>query len=249
MSCLRVTLLALVATGAACYDDYDDCCGGSGLTAQEEAFLAEDVTDLMSNVFATGENAFDGDAPLPGDVTQIADASNQFTAVYVLNDAFRPGLGQGSGDVALQVTEDGVPTQDPLLFSFATTTALNVELVYDLRYFGFTDGARETDVAFRVNLQATRTSLAAPWVVDYTLGGTAFFGTTFADFNTVFRCPGPPSAGIEDFGDGAGFIDDPDVIDIFDLNINYSVTQFGAEGPVGCCAYYSAGFTYDQLFF
>lgn len=248
MSCRSATLLALVATVAAC-DGYDDDCCGSGLTAYEEAYLAEDVTDLMSNVFATAESAFDGDDPLPGDVTQIADASNQYTAVYILPDAFRPGLGQGSGDVALQVTADGAPVTDPLLFSFATTTALNVELVYDLVYLGFTDGARETDVAFRATLQATRASLAQPWVVTYTLGGTAFFGTTFADFNTVFRCPGPPSVGIEDFGDGAGYIDDPDVIDIFDLNINYSVTQFGAEGPVGCCAYYSAGFFYDQLFF
>ena len=248
MSCRSATLLALVATVAAC-DGYDDDCCGSGLTAYEEAYLAEDVTDLMSNIFATGESAFDGDAPLPGDVTQIADASNQYTAVYLLPDAFRPGLGQGSGDVALQVTADGVPVQDPLLFSFAATTALDVVLVYDLVYFGFTDGARETDVAFRASLHATRASPAQPWVVDYTVGGTAFFGTTFCDFNTIFRCPGPPSAGIEDFGDGAGYIDDPDVIDIFDLNINYSVTQFGAEGPVGCCAYYSAGFTYDQLFF
>jgi len=248
MSWRSVILLTLAAAGPACYDYDDDYCG-SGLTAQEEAFLAEDVTDLMSNIFATGENAFDGDSPLPGDVTQIADASNQFTAVYLLPEAFRPGLGQGNGDVALQVTEDGVPVQDPLLFSFATTDALEVELVYDLRYFGFTDGARETDVAFRATLEATRANLAQPWVVTYTVGGTAFFGTTFADFNTFFTSPGPPSAGIDKPGDGAGFIDDPDVIDIFDLNINYAPEVFGAEGPVGCCAHYSASFDYDQLFF
>ena len=245
MSLRRATLLALLATLAAC--DYDD--GHGGLYYYEEAYLSEDVTDLMTTVFATGESAFDGDAPLPGDVLQIADASNQFTAVYALPDAFRPGLGQGSGDVALQVTADGVPVTDPLLFSFATTTALTVELVYDLRYFGFTDGARETDVAFRATLQATRASPAQPFLVEYTVGGTAFFGTTFCDFNTLFRAAGPPSGGIEDFGDGAGFVDDPDVIDVWDLNINYGTTQFGAEGPVGCCAYYSAGFDYDQLFF
>jgi hypothetical protein len=246
MSLRSFILLAVVPT-VGCYDD-DYCCD-SGLTAQEEAFLAEDVTDLMTTVFATGEHAFDGDAPLPGDVTQIADASNQFTAVYVLNDAFRPGLGQGNGDVALQVTADGVPVQDPLLFSFATTNALNVELVYDLRYFGFTDGARETDVAFRATLEATRPSAGQPFVVTYTVGGTVFFGTTFCDFNTFFTSPGPPSVGIAKPGDGAGFVDDPDVIDIFDLNINYGTTEFGAEGPVGCCAHYSAGFAYDSLFF
>ncbi len=249
MSWRSATLLVLAAAAPACYDDDCYSCGGSGLTAQEEAFLAEDVTDLMSNVFATGENAFDGDAPLPGDVLQIADASNQFTAVYALPDAFRPGLGQGSGDVALQVTADGVAVQDPLLFSFATTNALDVTLVYDLRYFGFTDGARETDIAFRATLEATRASPGQPWVVTYTVGGTAFFGTTFADFNTFFTSPGPPSAGIDKPGDGAGFIDDPDVIDIFDLNINYAPAVFGAEGPVGCCAHYSASFDYDQLFF
>lgn len=247
MSLQRATLLTLLATVAAC-DGYDDDCCDSGLTYYEEAYLAEDVTDLMSNIFATGENAFDGDAPLPGDVTQIADASNQYTAVYVLPDAFRPGLGQGSGDVALQVTADGVPVADPLLFSFATTTALTVELVYDLRYFGFTDGARETDVAFRATLEATRANASQPFLVKYTIGGTAFFGTTFCDFNTYFNSPGPPSAGIQDPGDGAGYIDDPDVIDVWDVNINYSSDKFGAEGPVGY-AYYSVGFFYNQLFF
>jgi hypothetical protein len=245
MSWRSATLLALLPVVACDYDD-----GDGGLYYYEEAYLAEDVTDLMSNVFATCENAFDGDAPLPGDVTQIADASNQFTAVYLLPDAFRPGLGQGSGDVALQATVDGVPEQDPLLFSFATTTALDVELVYDLRYLGITDGARETDVAFRVTLHATRATPADPFVVEYVLGGDVFFGTTYCDFSTRFRAPGPPSAGIEaSSGDGAGYVDDPDVYDVFDLNINYASDRFGAEGPVGCCAYYSATFFYDQLFF
>ncbi|MCK6460243.1 MAG: hypothetical protein L6Q95_10175 [Planctomycetes bacterium] len=244
----RATLLAMLATAAAC----DDCCDDdySGLYPYEEAYLAEDVTDLMTNVFATGEHAFDGDAPLPADVVQIADPSNQYTAVYLLPEGFRPGLGQGGGDVALQVTEDGVPNVDPLFFSFATTTALTVDLVYDLRYLGFTEGARESDVVLRATLHATRASPADPFVVEYVVGGTVFFGTTFCDFNTRFRAPGPPSAGIEGgFGDGAGFIDDPDVYDIFEVNINYGSEQFGAEGPVGCCAYYSAGFYYDQLFF
>ncbi|HEX5138465.1 MAG TPA: hypothetical protein VFY93_15945 [Planctomycetota bacterium] len=247
MSLRRATLLALVATVAAC--DSDCCDDNGGLYPYEEAYLAEDVTDLMTNVFATGEHAFDGDAPLPADVTQIADASNQYTAVYLLPDAFRPGLGQGSGDVALQVTEDGVPNVDPLLFSFATTTALAVDLVYDLRYLGFTDGARETDVAFRATLHATRASLADPFVVEYVIGGTAFFGTTYCDFNTRFEAPGPPSAGVYAGGDGAGYIDDPDVIDIFNVDIDYTTDLFGASGPVGCCASYSAAFYYDQLFF
>jgi hypothetical protein len=249
MSLRRATLLALLAAVSGCDSD---CCDDdfSGLYPYEEAYLAEDVTDLMTNVFATGEHAFDGDAPLPGDVVQIADASNQYTAVYLLPDAFRPGLGQGGGDVALQVTEDGVPNVDPMFFSFATTSALTVDLVYDLVYLGFTEGARETDVAFRATLHATRASAAEPFLVEYVVGGTAFFGTTFCDFNTRFQAPGAPSAGIMGgVGDGAGFVDDPDVIDIFDLNINYGSEQFGAEGPVGCCAYYSAGFYYDQLFF
>ncbi len=248
MSLTRATLLALLGSLTGC----NDCCDDdySGLYPYEEAYLAEDVTDLMTNVFATGEHAFDGDAPLPADVVQIADPGNQYTAVYLLPEAFRPGLGQGSGDVALQVTEDGVPSTDPLFFSFATTNALSVDLVYDLVYLGLTEGARETDVALRATLHATRASLAAPWDVEYVVGGTLFFGTTFCDFNTRFFAPGPPSAGIVGgAGDGAGFIDDPDVYDIFEVNINYGSEQFGAEGPVGCCAYYSAGFYYDQLFF
>jgi hypothetical protein len=248
MSLRRATLLALLAAVSGC--DGDCCDDDGGLYAYEEAYLAEDVTDLMNNVFATCEHAFDGDAPLPAEVVQIADPTNQYTAVYLLPDAFRPGLGQGNGDVALQVTEDGVASVDPLLFSFATTNALTVDLVYDLRYFGVTEGARETDVAFRATLHATRVSVSDPFLVEYVVGDTAFFGTTFCDFNTRFQAPGPPSVGIDGgVGDGAGYIDDPDVYDIFDLNINYGSEQFGAEGPVGCCAYYSAGFYYDQLFF
>jgi len=248
MSLRCATLLASLATLAACNDGCHDC--GGGLTSREEAFLSEDVTDLMSNIFATGEQAFDGDAPLPGDVTQIADASNQYTAVYVLPDAFRPGLGQGSGDVALQVTEDGVVTQDPLLFSFATTTALMVDLVYDLHYLGFTDGARETDVVFRATLHATRATVADSFVVEYVVGGTAFFGTTFCDFDTRFEAPGAPSAGLQSgVGDGDGNIDDPDVIDIYDVHVGYAATYFTAKGPVGCCADYSTSIFYDQLFF
>jgi len=247
MSPRRATLLALLAVVAACNDD---CCGGnSGLYPYEEAYLSEDVLDLMNNVFATAEHAFDGDAPLPTDVTQIADASNQYTAVYLLNEAFRPGLGQGSGDVALQVTEDGVPNVDPLFFSFTTTTALTVDLNYDIRYFGFTPGARETDVAFLATLHATRASLADPWVVEYVIGGDAFFGTTYCDFNTRFQAAGPPSAGMYAGGDGAGYVDDPDVFDILDLDIDYTTVLFGASGPVGCCAHYSAAFYYDQLFY
>ena len=72
MSLRSVIFLAVLPTVVGCDYDDDYCCG-SGLTYQEEAFLAEDVTDLMTTVFATGENAFDGDAPQPADVTQIAD--------------------------------------------------------------------------------------------------------------------------------------------------------------------------------
>jgi hypothetical protein len=247
MSLARATLLLLALAAAGCYDH---CCDNNGsLYPYEQAYLNEDVTDLMSNIFATGEHAFDGDAPLPGDVTQVADASNQYTAVYVLPDAFRPGLGQGNGDVALQVTEDGVITEDPLLFSLATTTALTVDLVYDLHYLGFTDGARETDVVFRATLHATRATLADPWVVEYVVGGTAFFGTTFCDFDTRFTAPGAPSSGVQaGVGDGDGYIDDPDVVDIYDVHVGYANTYFTAKGPVGYTSY-STSIYYDQLFF
>lgn len=249
MSCRRMSLLALLPVVAAC-GGYDNNSDNYGLPYYEQGYLSEDVSDLMTNVLATGENAFFGDSPMLADVTQVADASNQYTAVYLLPDLFRPGLGQGSGNVALQVTIDGVLDPDPLTFSFETSLALEVTLVYDLIYLGFTDGARETDVAFRATLQATRTSVLDPFDIEYVIGGTAFFGTTFCDFNTRFMAPGPPSSGIpKGQGDGAGFIDDPDVVDVYDAGISYGNGGFSAAGPVGCCAYYKTFFYYDQLFF
>jgi hypothetical protein len=245
MSWRAVTLLALLPFVSGC--DGDDCYD-CDLYTYEEAFITEDVVDLMTNVFATGESAFLGDVVAPGDVVQPPDAANRYTVVYLLPDAFRLGFGQGSGDVALQVTEDGVDNPDPLSFSFSTTTALTVELVYDIVYLGFTQGARETDIALRAILTATRASVFDPFVVEYFIDGTCFFGTTFCDFTTRFRAPGPPSAGIEGgFGDGAGNIDDPDVYDIFTMDIDYGTGAFRSQGNVGCCAYYDADFFYDDF--
>ncbi|HEY7864108.1 MAG TPA: hypothetical protein VIE39_10635 [Thermoanaerobaculia bacterium] len=245
MSFRAATLLALLPVVSGCYDDD---CYDCGLYYYEEAYITEDVVDLMTNVFATAENAYQGDIVDPLDITQVPDATNDYTAVYLLPDAFRLGFGQGAGDVAVQITEDGLENIDPLLFSFAATTALTVEVIYDLRYLGMTMGARETDIALQVILTATRASPVEPFRYEYFVDGTCFFGTTFCDFSTRFEALGPPSAGIvAGFGDGAGFVDDPDVYDVFDLDVDWGTNHFRAQGDVGCCAYYDADFPYDQF--
>lgn len=115
-------------------------CGSSSRTDNlwgfEVEFLREDTFDLMAIVFQTGENAFFGDVVLPADVIEPAAPGNDFFVHYDLPRAVREGLGPGAGDVFFQVTEDGVINQDPLSFSFATTTALEVVIVYDIAYEG-----------------------------------------------------------------------------------------------------------------
>ena len=167
--------------------------------------------------------------------------------LYELPEAFRDGLGFGAGDVVLTVKEDGIPIEDPLAFSFETTNAFTVELVYDLQYRGDTAFGRESDVAFVVTLAARRT--ATGWTVEYTLAGDCFFGETYCELETNFRAPGSPSDGVESgFGDGFGFIDDPDVVDVYEMNLDFGDGRFRAQGEVGCCAYFDADIYYFEVF-
>jgi len=240
---LGIAAFLPVAAGCGSYHD-------SGLYYYEEAYLDEDVFDLMTNVLATGESAYLGDVVDPLDITQLPDATNRQTVVYTLPDAYRLGFGPGSGEVALQITEDGVDNPDPLAFSWATTAALTVDLVYEIYYLGLTPGNRESDVLLQAHLVATRASTLDPFDFEYVISGTCYFGTTYCDFSTRFRAPGPPSAGPEaGYGDGDGYIDDPDVYDVFDIDIDWGTDRFRASGPVGCCADYDADYFYDEFFF
>jgi len=242
---IALGLLALLPLAAACGHDYD-----SGLYYYEQAYLDEDVFDLMTNVLATGEAAYLGDFVDPLDIIQLPDATNRQTVVYALPDMYRLGFGPGVGEVALQIVEDGVDNPDPLAFTWATTTALTVDLIYEIYYLGLTPGARESDILLQARLTATRASTLDPFVVEYVISGTCYFGTTFCDFSTRFRAVGPPSAGPQaGYGDGDGYIDDPDVYDVFDIDVDWGTDRFRASGPVGCCASYDADFFYDEFFF
>lgn len=98
-------------------------------------------------------------------------------------------------------------------------------------------------------MTATRATPSDPFEVEYFFAGDCFIGTAFCDLETFFRAPGPPSAGpIEGSGDGEGFIDDPDVYDLFYIDLNYFTDGFRAQGDVGCCAFFRELFDYADVF-
>ncbi|MGH7163505.1 MAG: hypothetical protein ACREID_08465 [Planctomycetota bacterium] len=244
MSSRLATLGTLFAAAAlaGCGDTTHD------LTRSEIQFLREDVLDLMTIAFQTGENGFVGDSVEPEDVGDPAGPGNNFTATYDLPFAARVGLGEGSGRVSLRVVEDGVPASDPIGFSFGTTAAGAVTLVYELRYDGETAGNRATDVDLTATLSATRTG-GGGFLVEYFLDGEVFLGATFCELTCDFRAPGRPRDGVEvQSGDGLGIIDDPDVFAAFEYDIDWLAGEFLFEGPVSCCAFFEETFPYADAF-
>ena len=221
---------------------------GGGLAGFELDFIEEDVLDMMTVVFQTGELAYVGDVVLPGDVTDPARPGNGFIVSYDLPPADRPGLGLGFGAATLQVFEDGVVNQNPLGFSFLTTTADSIELTYTLVYRGeAVVTARLTNVDLFVSIIATRTGPNS-FRVDYLVQGICDLGQTLCDVDTQFFAAGRPRDGIEPGEGGIADIDDPDVIDIFFMNIDYFLDHFDAFGDVGCCAFYDEPYFYDEFF-
>lgn len=244
---MRRFILAVSLSLAACSSGH----GYENLYYEEIDFLAEDVIDLMTIVFQAGENAFVGDSVEPEDIVDPGGPGNDFTATYDLPEDFRVGLGFGTGRVALQVFEDGVASNLPLAFSFATTNALTVELFYELRYDGDTRGGRFTEVDLFVSVYATRATPFDPFVVEYLIEGEVFLGFTYCEIITRFLSPGRPRDGVaEDFGDGEGIIDDPEVAaGVFDLDIDFDDDEtFEAEGEVGYCCYFEERFYFDEVF-
>ena len=238
------TILGLSVLGGGCGHH-----GSEHLFRFEEAYLSEDVLDLMTIVFQASEQAFTGDFVDPADVVDPAGPANGYTVYYELPDAFRLNLGQGSGSVFLQIFEDGLVVQRPLAFDIYASQALDVEIVYDFVYLGETLGGRATDAAFVVTATATRASTAEPFLVEYLVDGDCFLGATYCEIRTRFRAPGRPRDGIEGlFGDAEGFIDDPDIFEIWELDLDYSYNGFRAQGDVGCCGYFERDFWYDDLF-
>jgi hypothetical protein len=223
--------------------------GSENIYDFEEDYLSEDLLDLMTIVFQASEQAFVGDPVFPEDVIEVAQPANSFTAFYALPEGDRLNLGFGSGDVYLQVTEDGVVNEDPLAFDITTTDALRVDVFYDFVYLGETLGGRPTDAAFVVTFTATRASTAEPFLVEYFVDGDTFLGSTYARIETQFRAPGRPRDGIDGyFGDAAGLVDDPDVYDDWEMDLDYFEDGFRAQGDVGCCGFFEREFWYSQLF-
>ena len=239
-----ITILALVPLAGGCGHR-----GSDFLLESEFDFLAEDVIDLMTITFHVGENAFLGDPVFAEDIIEEGGAGNNFTAIYDLPQADRIGIGAGFGRASVRITEDGVPTEVPLDFTFAGTSALTIVITYEVQYLGVTAGGRDTDIDFLVTATATRATTSEPFLVEYLVDGDCFLGATFCRLLTDFRAEGSPRNGlIVGFGDGSGFIDDPDVFDVFDLDIDYSFDDFVAEGNVGCCAFFDEAFLYEEVF-
>jgi hypothetical protein len=245
----RFTLVALLSVAAlgGCGSHY----GYDPLLPIEIDYLSEDVLDLMAIVFQAGENAFVGDSVAPEDIVDPGGPGNDFTATYDLPEDNRVGLGFGSGRVALQVIEDGFFNEEPLLFSISTTTALEVEITYELRYDGETLGGRFTEVDLLVSVIATRASALDPFEVDYWVDGQTFLGFTFTEITTQFFSPGRPRDGIiPGVGDGEGIIDDPEVdAGVFDFDLDWDdADTFRAEGEVGICCWFDERFFLDDAF-
>ena len=210
----------------------------------EIEFLSEDVHDLMSIAFQTGENAFLGDAVSPGDIIDDASPDNSWTVTYDLPAGFRLGLGPGIGRVRLSIVEDGRPLEFPLGFQWGSSDALDVVLTYELVYEGQTIGGRTTDLGFTATLTAVRLTTLEPFFIEYFIDGDCYLGATFCRLTTRVRAAGLPNQLIDGFGDGAGVIDDPDVVDEFDVDIDFGGNgTYRAQGWVGCCAYFDESFS------
>ena len=247
MRSLAFSLLFLVGlTG--CDDGYHHGHGHSELSALEADYLAEDVVDLMTVPLQVADNAFVGDLVFPAEVLQPARPGNGFTVLYELPPQNRVGLGFGSGEVSLYIDENGVAVADPLLFSFATTSADVVDLAYLISYEGEASlTGRPTVVDLEVYLNAVRVGPGA-WDVEYSVEGVCDLGATLCDVSLLFAAPGRPRAGIEPgFGDGATLIDDPAVRAIYDGAIDWFLDGFDSFGDVGCCASYGDQFAYWEV--
>ena len=218
-----------------------------GLQHEDEDFLTEDTIDLMTIVLEAGDSAFVGDVVDPGDVILPPGPNNDFTVVYDLPRDLRQNLGLGSGEAELQVVEDGVVSNDPLAFSFATTAANEVNLYYRLLYRGEAEfSRRSTDIDLVVSIVARR-GAAGFDLVEYRIDGFVDLGSTRCTVLTGFTAFGRPRDGIEvGTGDGEGVIDDPDVIDVFDYDIDFFESGFVAEGEVGH-RFYDEFFDYNEV--
>jgi hypothetical protein len=215
----------------------------NGLSSREVTVLSEDVFDVMSIAFAVGEGAYFGDDVSPGDIIEDATAENNFVLTYGLPPGIRLDLGYGVGRVRLSVKKDGQHLEDPQSFRFATTNALEVELMYELEYEGETLGARATDVLFEAKLVASRRSQLEPFVIQYVIDGDCYLGETYCSYTTWLEAEGAPYDRVAERSDAEGSIDDPDLPATYDLDIDYRADgSYVAEGWVGCCRWFRETF-------
>ncbi len=244
MSTLKATYIAVLGLTLL------GCSSSSfGLFEFEEDFLAEDVSDMMRVVFHASDNALAGDDASELNIFEPATAANGFTVRYSLPAADRPGLGFGSGEVALRIVVDGTPVEDPFAFSFAGSDGLEVAIDYRLDYDGETPGSRFTVVTLDVNATARRDGPTDEFFVEYFVRGFVDLGVTRTDVLLQFFAPGRPVDGIAGgLGDGEGVIDDPEIgAGVFDYDIDWGDLVFRVEGEVGSCCEFRSNFSYADL--
>jgi hypothetical protein len=246
MSLRGITMLTLVAALAGgCVTEEDDPL----LSPLEFAFLGEDTIDQMAAVFEGADRAFYGDIVEPEDVIDPPTEENGYTVSYELPPDLRDNIGLGFGTVRLQILEDGVPVQDPLAFTYAGSTAIEVQVLYQVTYRGeATLTARLLDIDLDVDLIVSRSRGGELENGDYIIDGFVDLGPTGTSISTDFRAFGSPRDGIVDDGGGADtIIDDPDVFDVYNGVVDYLADSFQADGSVGCCTRYFDRFFYDEV--
>jgi hypothetical protein len=236
---MRHILILLAVSCMACTRSEES----TGLTQLEVELLSEDVYDLVDILFAIGENAYLGDDVSPDEIIEDSQVGNDWTVTYDLPPGFRLGLGPGLGRVRLSIIEDGAVVEDPLAFSFAASTAVDVIMVYEITYEGETLGGRVTDVAFRASVRASRVSNLDPFFVEYWIQGDCYLGATLCRMSIRFNAVGAPRDLVAGIADGAGTIDDPDVRNSLDLDLDFPGNGvYFAEGWVGCCSWFRERF-------
>jgi len=79
--------------------------------------------------------------------------------------------------------------------------------------------------------------------VEYVIDGDCYLGETYCRYTTWLSAPGLPHMLLAEQSDAEGSIDDPELLSVYDLDIDYrSNGSYIAEGWVGCCGWFRESF-------